>query len=139
MAQASEPPVVPGNKPGRLLRRLKIALVAIPVVLGLLFAAYIWVVLRVSYSDGERAGYVQKLSRKGWICKTWEGELAMASMPGTMPEVFRFTVRDDAVATRINESVGQRVALSYEQHRGIPTTCFGETEYFVVGVKRVEP
>lgn len=139
MAQASPTPIAPGKRPGRVLRRLKIALVATPLAVALLFAAYTWVVLRVSYSEGERAGYVQKFSRKGWICKTWEGELAMVSLPGTMPELFRFTVRDDAVAARINESVGQRVAVSYQQHRGIPTTCFGETEYFVVGVKRVEP
>ena len=139
MAHASPTPMAPGRKPGRLLRRLKMGLVAAPLALALLFAAYVWVALRVSYSDGERAGYVQKFSRKGWIRKTWEGELAMASLPGTMPELFRFTVRDDAVAFRINENMGQRVALSYEQHRGVPTTCFGETEYFVVGMKRVGP
>jgi hypothetical protein len=137
MAQA--PPVVPGKKPRTLMKRLKIALLLAPLVLALLLAAYVWVVLRVSYSEGERAGYVQKFSRKGWICKTWEGELAMATMPGTLPQVFRFTVRDDGVAARINESIGQRVALSYEQHRGLPTNCFGETEYFVVGAKRVGP
>ena len=137
MAQA--PPVVATRKPRRFVRRLKIALVLTPLALALLLAAYVWVVLRVSYSDGERAGYVQKFSRKGWICKTWEGELAMATMPGTLPQVFRFTVRDDGVAARINENIGQRVALSYEQHRGLPTDCFGETEYFVVASKRVEP
>jgi hypothetical protein len=137
MAQA--PPVVASRKPRRFLRRLKLTLLLAPVVLALLLAAYIWIALRVSYANGERAGYVQKFSRKGWICKTWEGELAMATLPGTLPQVFQFTVRDDGVAARINENIGQRVALSYEQHRGLPTNCFGETEYFVVGAKRVEP
>jgi hypothetical protein len=94
--------------------------------------------LRFSYSTGERAGYVQKFSRKGWLCKTWEGQLAMVNLPGAMPELFAFTVRDDAVATRINAAMGQRVALSYEQHVGLPTTCFGETDYFVTDVRRVE-
>jgi hypothetical protein len=136
---AQPPPVVVSRKPRRFLRRLKLALLLTPVVLALLLAAYIWIALRVSYANGERAGYVQKFSRKGWICKTWEGELAMATLPGTLPQVFEFTVRDDAVAARINENIGQRVALSYEQHRGLPTNCFGETEYFVVGAKRVEP
>jgi hypothetical protein len=103
----------------------------------LLFFLYVWITLSYDYSDGERAGYVQKFSRKGWVCKTWEGELAMANLPGTMPEVFRFTVRDDAVAARINETMGQRVSVKYEEHRGIPTTCFGETGYFVTGVRRV--
>ena len=79
-----------------------------------------------------------KFSKKGWICKTWEGELAIVSIPGTMSEKFYFTVRDDAVAARINQSIGKRVSLTYEQHLGIPTTCFGETEYFVVDVKAVE-
>lgn len=103
------------------------------VILG--FAAYTWITLSYSYSDGERAGFMQKLSKKGWICKTWEGELSLVALPGAAPEKFEFSVRDDAVAARINAAVGQRVALTYEQHRGIPTSCFGETEYFVTNVK----
>ncbi len=110
-------------------------LVLVP-ILGFVF--YTWSALTWSYAAGERAGYVQKFSRKGWICKTWEGELAMVSMPGTMQEKFYFTVRDDAVAARINQSLGKRVALTYEQHKGVPTSCFGETEYFVKEVKVVE-
>ncbi|RPH55277.1 hypothetical protein EHM82_05585 [bacterium] len=109
------------------------------VVAILLFALYVWIALSLDYSEGERAGYVQKFSRKGWICKTWEGELAMVNLPGAMPEIFRFTVRDDAVAERINQNMGQRVRLHYEQHMGIPTTCFGETDYFVTDVERVAP
>ena len=104
----------------------------------LLFVLYTWSALAWSYSEGERAGYVQKLSKKGWLCKTWEGELAMVSIPGTAPEKFLFSIRDDAVAERINASLGRRVALTYEQHKGVPTTCFGETEYFVIAVKVVE-
>ncbi len=103
------------------------------------FALYAWGALHITYSDGERAGYVQKFSRKGWICKTWEGELAMVNLPGAMPEIFRFTVRDDATAAAINRSMGQRVALHYEQHKGVPTSCFGETEYYVVQVRPVSP
>jgi hypothetical protein len=105
-------------------------------VLG--FVGWTWFSLTYNYSDGERAGFVQKLSRKGWICKTWEGELALVNLPGAMPEIFHFSVRDDGVAKRIQQSVGKRVALSYEQHIGIPTSCFGETEYFVVDIKIVE-
>jgi hypothetical protein len=109
------------------------------VVAGGGFALYAWSALHVTYSDGERAGYVQKFSRKGWICKTWEGELAMVNLPGAMPEKFVFTVRDDATAAAINRSLGQRVALHYEQHKGVPTNCFGETEYYVVQVRPVAP
>jgi len=110
--------------------------VVLMAVLG--FGGWTWIALTYNYSDGERAGYVQKLSRKGWICKTWEGELALVNLPGAMPEIFHFSVRDDAVAKRIQDSVGKRVALSYEQHIGIPTTCFGDTQYFVVDIKVVE-
>jgi lysophospholipid acyltransferase (LPLAT)-like uncharacterized protein len=105
-------------------------------VLGL--AGFTWLTLRWSYSEGERAGYVQKLSKKGFICKTWEGEMAMVTMPGTMAEKFPFTVPSDAVAAKINASVGKRVALHYEQHKWIPTSCFGDTEYFVNGVRITE-
>jgi len=104
----------------------------------LLLVLYTWSTLTWSYSAGERAGYVQKFSKKGWVCKTWEGELAIVSIPGTMSEKFFFTVRDDAVAQRINQSLGKRVTLSYHQHKGVPTSCFGETEYFVSDVKVVE-
>ena len=81
---------------------------------------------------------MQKLSRKGWLCKTWEGEMAMVSMPGAIPEKFLFTVRDDAVAERINKVMGKRVTLHYEEKVGLPTTCFGETRHFVTNVVQVE-
>lgn len=103
----------------------------------LLLAAYIWFVLQWSYSTGERAGYVQKLSKRGILCKTWEGELALVTMPGTVAEKFFFTVWDDAIAQKINQSIGQRVALEYDQHIGIPTNCFGESQYFVKNVRLV--
>lgn len=108
------------------------------IVLPVLFAAYTWVVLNWSYSSGERAGYVQKFSKKGWLCKTWEGELAMVNMPGTLSEKFYFTVPDGAVAANINKSLGKRVSLTYDQHIGVPSTCFADTEYFVKDVRVVE-
>lgn len=108
-------------------------LLAILVLLG----AYVALVLHWSYSSGERAGFLQKISDKGWVCKTWEGELSLVSLPGATPEKFLFTVRDAEVAKLVNAAVGKRVALSYEQHVGLPTSCFGETEYFVVGVKEM--
>ncbi len=122
-----------------LSRKQKILIIAGVVLVPVLaFTLYTWTALTWTYSSGERAGYVQKFSKKGWICKTWEGELAIVSIPGTMSEKFDFTVRDDAVAARVNQTMGKRVALSYKQHKGIPTSCFGETEYFVVDVKAVE-
>jgi len=114
------------------------ALVAGIVAVVVLLAGMTWLTLHWTYSDGERAGYVQKLSRKGWLCKTWEGEMAMVTMPGTVSDKFYFTVPDDAVASQINTSVGKRVALHYEQHKWIPTSCFGDTEFFVMGMRVVE-
>lgn len=108
------------------------------VLIALAFAAYLWLMLSWSYSSGERAGFMQKLSKKGWVCKTWEGELSLVALPGAAPEKFFFTVRDDAVATSINAAVGKRVVLDYEQHRGLPGSCFGETDYFVTAVRVVE-
>ena len=122
----------------QLTRKAKLIIAAVVLVPVVVFALYTWSALNWSYSQGERAGYVQKFSRKGWVCKTWEGELAMVNIPGSLTEKFQFTVRDDRIADYINASLGKRVALSYDQHVGIPTTCFGETQYFVTAVRVVE-
>ena len=112
-------------------------LLTILAVILLLALAWPWLALKWSYSEGDRAGYVQKLSKKGWLCKTWEGEIAMVTMPGAIPEKFQFTVRDDAVAEQINTLAGKRVVLYYQQHKFLPTSCFGETEYFVESVREL--
>jgi hypothetical protein len=93
--------------------------------------AYTWLSLSWSYAEGDRAGFLQKFSKRGWVCKTWEGELLLASMPGAIPEKFEFTVRDDEVAKQLLADLGKRVVLSYAQHKGVPSSCFGDTEYFV--------
>jgi hypothetical protein len=128
------PDSTPARKKSRWKRRLAIILLT-PVALFILYTLF---VLTWSYSSGERAGYVQKFSKKGFIVKTWEGELAMVNMPGTMPEKFPFTVRDDSVAAHINASLGKRVVLRYDQHIGVPTSFFGDTEYFVHDVRVIE-
>ena len=103
-----------------------------------LFSLYVYIALNWSYSSGERAGFLQKVSHKGWICKTWEGELSLVAMPGAAPEKFLFTVRDDAIAQKVSAAAGKRVTLIYEQHKGLPSSCFGDTDYFVVDVKEIE-
>jgi hypothetical protein len=117
--------------PMTLPQRATAILLSLLVAVAVLFALYAWFALTWSYSEGERAGYLQKLSKKGWLCKTWEGEILLSSMPGAIPERFVFTVRDPAVVQQLQTAMGQRVQLSYSQHKGVPTTCFGETEYFV--------
>src|SRR6478672_9805314 len=137
---ATEPvvpaPAPPERKTHHRVRTIIVLIVLIPVVV---IALWIWVALGYTYASGERAGYVQKISKKGWLCKTWEGELAMANLPGTMPQIFSFTVRNDSIANVIEQNAGKQVSLTYDQHRGVPTTCFGDTEYFVTGVHRTGP
>jgi hypothetical protein len=113
------------------MKRLLIALL----VVAALVAGWFWFALQWSYSSGERAGWVQKLSHKGWLCKTWEGELALVSLPGSTVVKFYFTVRDDAVAQQIMKAMGRRVSLHYEEKVGLPTSCFGETRHFVTKVE----
>jgi hypothetical protein len=113
-------------------------LVLILVLGALLSAAYVWLMLKWNYGSGERAGWVQKLSKKGYVCKTWEGEMAMVSLPGSIPEKFVFTIWDESAAHQVNTYIGKRVALSYEEHLGLPSSCFGDTRYFVTGVKLID-
>ena len=135
------PPETP-PPPVRLKKKRNKALIALFILLvtpAIIIALWIWVTLGFTYAMGERAGYVQKISKKGWLCKTWGGELAMANLPGTMPQIFTFTVRNDSIAHVLEQNAGKQVSLTYEQHRGIPSSCFGETEYFVTRVNRIAP
>jgi hypothetical protein len=118
-------------------KALLVAVLVLLLAAGAL-AAYTWAALTWNYAEGERVGYVQKLSKKGWICKTWEGELAMVTMPGAIPEKFYFSTRSDALAAQLNKTLGRRVSVKYKQHLGVPTSCFGETEYFASDVMVVE-
>lgn len=109
-------------------------IIALPIII---FGVWMVIALNFNYSSGDRAGYLQKLSRKGWLCKTWEGELLLTAMPGAMPEKFVFTVRSDSIAAEVNKRQGEHVVLHYEQHKGLPSSCFGETEYFITGIRAV--
>ena len=123
-----------GASTSRMILWVTVSLLAVIAI----FAGYTWVSLNWSFSTGERAGFVQKFSKKGWVCKTWEGELLMSPIPGTVPEKFQFSVREDKVAQKLNSSMGKKVNLHYEQHKGVPTTCFAETEYFVTDIRIIE-
>jgi hypothetical protein len=128
------------TSPGFFRRnRWKVLLVAVLGVLGAVAALWTLVTLEFSYSDGDRIGYVQKFSHKGWICRTWEGELAMTQVPGVPPQIFLFTVRDDEVAKRVAAAEGKKVALHYKEKRGIPSSCFGDTGYFITEVRVLTP
>lgn len=139
-APLSEPPRVEPVEPrSSFVRRHwgKLAIVGLLVLPALVFTIWAGITLSYSYSDGERVGYVQKLSRKGWLCKTWEGELQLSNIPGSAPILFQFSVRSDSLARAIQGMAGRQVAIHYEQHVGVPSDCFGETEYFVTAVRDV--
>jgi len=126
----------PEPRPRRF--RLKLWLALTVVILGGISVLYTWTTLSFAYAKGERVGYIQKFSRRGWLCKTWEGELAMASIPGTIPEKFYFSTRSEPIAAQVNTTLGKRVRITYAQHKFVPSTCFGETEYFVSESQPIE-
>ena len=115
----------------------KLTLLAFIGAPAIVFAIWAAIGLSFVYSTGERAGFVQKISRKGWVCKTWEGEMAISTIPGSMPQLWAFSVRSDSIAMAIEATNGKRVVLEYEEKPWVPTTCFGETKYFVRGVRVV--
>ncbi len=113
-----------------MLKKPLILTIAVLCFLVAAFASYTWFTLSWSYSEGERAGYLDKISKKGWICKTWEGEIRLLSAPGQVAEKFAFSVRDEAIAKQLSDAAGKYVVITYAQHKGVPTACFGETEHF---------
>jgi hypothetical protein len=114
-------------------------LVCIVIAALVLVTLYTLFMLWWSYSDGERAGVLQKFSKRGWICKTYEGELAMYIVGGVAPQIWDFSVRDEATAAALSKAVGRKVRLHYTEHPGLPTSCFAETDYFVDKVEIVGP
>jgi hypothetical protein len=125
MTQEVSPPA-----PRRKAGRWGIAF-GVLIAVGISLTLWSWLALAWSYSDGERAGVVQKFSRRGWLCKTYEGELAQYVVAGVAPQIWDFSVRDPAVALQLSKVVGKQVQLHYTEHRGLPTSCFADTGYFV--------
>jgi hypothetical protein len=121
---------------GRYVSRIALMLAILVVLVA---AGWTWLTLSWAYSVGERAGVLQKFSRKGWMCKTHEGELAQYVVGGVAPQIWYFSVRDAAVADQMFKVVGQNVQVRYREHRGIPTNCFGDTPYFAESFTIVPP
>ena len=115
-----------GNRVGGFAKALLIVLAL--VLAGM--ALWTWFSLSWSYSEGDRAGVLQKFSKKGWICKTYEGELALYVVGGVSPQIWYFSTRDEELAAKLSKAVGEKIQLHYEEHRGVPTNCFAETPYF---------
>ena len=91
-----------------------------------------------NYSNGDRSGIVTKLSQKGLIFKSWEGEMLVAlpeEVAGTTePEKFAFNVSQEAVdKVKAAMASGKRVTLVYRQWAIAPITV--EHEHVIVDVK----
>jgi hypothetical protein len=127
-------PVAAERRPKRRWPLILGGVVGLPILLAAIWAA---ITLNYTYSEGERAGYIQKFSQKGWVCKTWEGELSQVNVPGQAQERFYFTVRSDSVAAQLTKMMGSRVSIRYEEHKGVPSSCFGDTDYYVTDVKAI--
>jgi len=121
------PNAVAIRRSGRFGRWLMALLLLILAGVGL----WTWFTLTWAYSDGERAGVLQKVSRRGWLCKTYEGELAQFVVAGISPQIWEFSARDPVIAAQLNKAVGHKVQLHYTEHAAIPTSCFADTRYFV--------
>ena len=117
----------------------KSIIAAVILLPALVFTIWAGIALNWSYSEGNRVGYLQKLSRRGWLCKTWEGEIQLSNIPGSAPVLFQFTVRSDSIAKLLEDAGGKQVQVYYKQHVGVPTDCFGDTDYFVDAVRVIQP
>jgi len=137
MSEKKQPQTPPAPKRSAAARVLKFIIIFTLLIVAVT-AAYIWFTLNWSYENGERAGYLQKFSNKGWICKTWEGELETVALPGATPEKFYFTVRDEAVVSKVRDAVGKHTDLTFERHRGVVSSCFGDTQFYVTDVRIIE-
>ena len=124
--------------PSRLRHWRRVLVLALLIPL-LVFALYTWIVLHWDYSNGYRSGTLQKFSQKGWISKTYEGELWQSVVANVAPQVWSFTVREEKVVHQLDSLVGKPVRLHYTEHRGVPTSLFGDTRYFVDSVAAVSP
>lgn len=136
---ASPPGTAPAGNPKKPFADRFARFVLVVVVLGILgFAAYTWFTLSYTYSEGERVGYARKLSKKGWICKTWEGEISMTNAVGAQESLFAFTVREESVVEKLRALEGKHVTILYKERVGIPTSCFGDTPYHVYDVRPIK-
>ncbi len=118
----------------------KVLLIILAVLI--LATAIAFLVFNFTYSEGSRAGVVIKFSKRGYVMKTYEGELNMGGMgniPNTaqMNMIWNFSVKDKTVADKLMELEGRKVSLHYKEIiQNMPWQ--GDTKYFVDGVEVIK-
>lgn len=125
------------------LRKLVIFLI-IALAIGIVAGSYF---MFGTYSDGYRVGTVIKLSKKGYIFKTYEGQLNLeffpsstSTTPGISQNIWEFSVSSSTVAKDIEKAVdhGGKVKLYYdEKYYRLPWN--GETKYIVSKIEEIPP
>ena len=83
-----------------------------------------------TYSEGERSGELVKFSKKGLVCKTWEGQMNTGGVSNGAANTWEFTVEDEGVAKILQNKLGQKIDVNYKQEV-MTGPCRSETNYFV--------
>jgi hypothetical protein len=130
------PAVKPANKIKKKIKKyLYLALTFIILIIGIwIYWSYFF-----TYSDGYRAGLLQKFSRKGNIFKTYEGEMILSSVQSNnnvalASEKFIFSVSDKNIALQLDSLQGKNIVVHYtEKNNTLPWR--GETKYIVSSAK----
>lgn len=114
-----------------MLRKIGIYFVIVVVVMTALFFT---IAYYASYSDGDRTGELIKFSRKGYVFKTWEGEISQG-IAGA--QIFKFSVldNDEEVIETLKKYQGQYIKVTYvERYTTFP--WWGDTNYYITAVKK---
>ena len=135
--QSNEP--APVSKWSIIKRKIRKVLYWIGFILLIVIGISIYWKYFYTYSEGYRAGLLQKFSHKGTIFKTYEGEIILSSVSGRndvviASEKFFFSVTDSRLAQALDTLQGRNVIVHYVQ-KNAPLIWKGDTPYYVDSVK----
>ncbi len=121
-------------------QRFKTTIFRIFLVSILVFAIVLWV-CSWTYSEGTRSGNLIKVSTKGVVFKSFEGELNLGGvrmLEGLEGNIWSFTILNDDVAQGVKEFEGKRVKVYYkERYKTMPWS--GDTNYIVTDIEELIP
>ncbi len=122
----------------RKIKRILFGVIALVVIF---FGLFIYGKYFYTFSDGYRAGLLQKFSHKGNLFKTYEGEMILSSVTANQnvaiaSEKFFFSVTDKSLTSQFDTLQGQMVIVHYEQKHGA-LFWHGESQYIVDSIKKL--